>query len=205
MPGDNDFKVVVVLEEQKGNDENWFTLHQCLLMLFDSPLNHAGYLKVFIKLFNGKLIKSHREVRIPRTFKRFEQLFCNFLQGCDMPVVQTKDGQTKLLQFVGESMKKQIYENNINNRYRVANLAPRIKDPNYFTEAHDQKNITLIVEFGPVDFNILGCGRETEYEMRTFAEEHHDHKTYSISRYPLSPSLTCVKLTSAFERALDIF
>lgn len=204
MSGD-EFEVVIVLEEQKGSDENWFTLHQCLLMLLDSPLNHAGNLKVFIRLLNGKLIKLHREVRIPRTFKRFEQLFCNFLQGLDMPVVQTKDGQTKLLQFVGKSIEKQIYDSNANDRYRIANLAPRLRNPEFFTEIKDQRSITLIVEFGPVDLNILGCGRDAEVEVKTFVKEHHDTNTYSISRYPLSPSLTCVKLTSAFEKALEIF
>lgn len=204
MSGD-EFELLIVLEEQKGNDENWFTLHQCLLMLFDSPLNHAGKLKVFIRLLNGKLIKLHREVRIPRTFKRFEQLFCNFLQGVDMPVVQTKDGQTKLLQFVGNSIEKKIYDINVSNRYRIANLAPRLKSPEFFTEIQDQESITLIVEFGPVDFNILGCGRDAEVEIKTFTKEHHDQNTYSISRYPLSPSLTCVKLTSAFEKTLDVF
>lgn len=218
-----EFTLTVVLDEQKDNNQNWIPLHQCLLMLFDSPLNHKGYLEVFIRLLDRRIVKLHREVRIPRTFKRFEQLFNNFLQGCDMPLVQTKDGQTRLLQFVNKTTfdKKLQLSNNgdknrrnssgssIYKRFRVCNLAPKLKSADYFTSSINSncERITLFVEFGPVDFNILGDGREEEYEMKTIkneSEEIEDY-TYSISRYPISPALTCVKLLTSFESALDVF
>jgi rRNA small subunit pseudouridine methyltransferase Nep1 len=40
--------------------------HQCLLMLFDSPLNRAGLLQVFIRTANNVLIEINPATRIPR-------------------------------------------------------------------------------------------------------------------------------------------
>lgn len=203
------FKLLVVLDEQRENNSQWAILHQCLLMLFDSPLNHAGYLEVYIRLADSRLIRMHREVRVPRTFKRFEQLFNNFLLGCDMPIVQTKDGHARLLEFAGKSIDKQL--NNQYTKFRISNLAPKLKKADHFAEPlidnsnfNEKKKIALFVDFGPVNFNILGEGRETEYEIKTI-NKHPDEDTYSISRYPLSPSMTCVKLTTAFEKALEVF
>ncbi|XP_025421286.1 ribosomal RNA small subunit methyltransferase NEP1 isoform X2 [Sipha flava] len=52
--------------------------HQCLLMLFDSPLNRAGLLQVYIHTENNVLIEINPQTRIPRTFKRFAGL----MAGC---------------------------------------------------------------------------------------------------------------------------
>jgi len=49
--------------------------HQCLLTLFDSPLNKAGFLQVYIRTKNNVLIEINPKCRIPRTFKRFSGLF----------------------------------------------------------------------------------------------------------------------------------
>lgn len=45
--------------------------HQSLLMLFDSPLNRAGLLQVYIHTAKNVLIEVNPQTRIPRTFKRF--------------------------------------------------------------------------------------------------------------------------------------
>ena len=58
--------------------------HQCLLMLFDSPLNRAGLLQVFIRTANNVLIEINPATRIPRTFKRF----CGLMVSCDWSVVE---------------------------------------------------------------------------------------------------------------------
>lgn len=54
--------------------------HQCLLMLFDSPLNRAGLLQVYIHTTNNVLIEINPQTRIPRTFKRFAGLMGILLQ-----------------------------------------------------------------------------------------------------------------------------
>lgn len=45
--------------------------HQSLLMLFDSPLNRAGLLQVYIHTAHNVLIEINPQTRIPRTLKRF--------------------------------------------------------------------------------------------------------------------------------------
>lgn len=49
-------------------------VHQCLLMLMDSPLNRAGLLQVYIHTEKNVLIEINPQTRIPRTFKRFAGL-----------------------------------------------------------------------------------------------------------------------------------
>ena len=50
-------------------------IHQCLLNLFDSPLNKVGLLQVYIRTNKNILIEINPKTRIPRTFKRFSGLF----------------------------------------------------------------------------------------------------------------------------------
>lgn len=124
-----------------------------------------------------------------------------------MPLVQTKDGPARLFQFVGKSLDKIIPSSNGCQKFRITNLNARLRGVDYFASALDSspsKRVYLIIEFGPVDFNVLGNSRETEYEIKTI-NKNSDPDTYSISRYPLSPSMTCVKVITAFEKALDIF
>lgn len=204
------FVLTVILDEHEDNHQDWTSLHQCLLMLFDSPLNHSGHLRVLIRVNaedgSKKVIKMHREVRIPRTFKRFQQLFCNFLQGCDMPLVSTKDGHVRLIEYAGKSLEKSFKSSNDRIIFRVSNLAPNMKSANFFTDSISNLKETIIfIDFGPVDFNILGDDRDTEYETKTITYRNRDEETFSLSRYPLDPSLVCVKLTSAFEEALEVF
>lgn len=243
--------------------DNWNSLHQCLLMLFDSPLNHAGMLRVYIRMDQNdpkKMIEMHREIRIPRTFKRFHQLFANFLRGDQMPLVDTKDGQARLMTCINKSFndkKNQLQ----GNKFRIINLAPKVRTPKWFSElieeekvnhdADDSLNVSqnddklpsnqqeqqqnrqkqkqqnqqqkqkqnqhsqhreviLFVDLhSDVNYNILGETRETEYEIKTIelTKDYHlsdDCDCCSLTRYPISPALICVKLTSAFEGALKI-
>ena len=46
-------------------------LHQCMLILLDSPLNKAGLLKLYVRTERGVLFEVNPTIRIPRTFKRF--------------------------------------------------------------------------------------------------------------------------------------
>lgn len=48
-------------------------------MLFDSPLNRAGLLQVYVHSSNNVLIEINPQTRIPRTFKRFAGLMGNTL------------------------------------------------------------------------------------------------------------------------------
>lgn len=50
-------------------------------MLFDSPLNRAGLLQVYIHTENNVLIEINPQTRIPRTFKRFAGLMGIHIQN----------------------------------------------------------------------------------------------------------------------------
>lgn len=61
--------------------------HQCLLMLFDSPLNRAGLLQVYVHTENNVLIEINPQTRIPRTFKRFAGLMGTFDRFIDLYII----------------------------------------------------------------------------------------------------------------------
>ena len=53
--------------------------HQELMALFDSPLNKAGQLQVYLRTRQNVLVQFHPSVRIPRTYKRFAGLMVQLL------------------------------------------------------------------------------------------------------------------------------
>lgn len=214
-------RIDVVLEEKPCNDGNWTHLHQCMLMLLDSPLNIEGHLNIVIKLHDGRVVKVHREMRVPRTLKRFEQLFQNFLDGCSMPVVHTRDGPTKLLQMSPTNSVQKLIAKSCP-RFRICNLAPRCKRAHYFAQQLDtHERIVLFVEFGPVEWNCLCDESATSSNGTNVATGdalHHNGSsgggggdvtvdgeiTYAISEYPIAASLACAKLTSSIEQVLGV-
>ena len=72
-------------------------VHQCLLMLFDSPLNKAGLLQVFIRTDKNVLIQIHPQTRIPRTFDRFCGLMVQLLHKLS---IQAADSHVKLMKVI---------------------------------------------------------------------------------------------------------
>ncbi len=72
-------------------------LHQCLLILLDSPLNKAGQLKLYIRTEKGVLIDVSPHIRIPRTFKRFSGLMTQLLFKLS---IRASNGPHKLLKVI---------------------------------------------------------------------------------------------------------
>lgn len=72
-------------------------LHQELLALLDSPLNKAGYLKVYISTKKNILIDVHSSIRIPRTYKRFAGLMVQLLHKLK---IKAANESTALLKVV---------------------------------------------------------------------------------------------------------
>ena len=71
--------------------------HQCLLMLFDSPLNRAGLLQVYVRTANNVLIEINPATRIPRTFKRFAGLMVQLLHKYS---ITASDSSLKLMKVI---------------------------------------------------------------------------------------------------------
>ena len=71
--------------------------HQELMALFDSPLNKAGQLQVYLRTRQNVLVQFHPSVRIPRTYKRFAGLMVQLLHKLK---VRAADGRETLLKVV---------------------------------------------------------------------------------------------------------
>ena len=71
--------------------------HQELMALFDSPLNKAGQLQVYLRTRQNVLIQFHPSVRIPRPYKRFAGLMVQLLHKLK---VRAADGRETLLKVV---------------------------------------------------------------------------------------------------------
>ncbi|GAM29015.1 hypothetical protein SAMD00019534_121910, partial [Acytostelium subglobosum LB1] len=72
-------------------------LHQCLLALFDSPLNKAGLLQCYIRTTKNVLIEVHPQTRIPRTFHRFAGLMVQLLNKLS---IRATNGPDKLFKVI---------------------------------------------------------------------------------------------------------
>lgn len=158
--------------------------HQCLLMLFDSPLNRAGLLQVFIHTAQNVLIELNPATRIPRTFKRFAGLMVQLLHKYSI----TAAGSTVRL--------LKVIKNPVTDHLPVGCRKILMS---YSADKAAVKPSTLIPEGDePIVFVI---GAIAKGAIKTdYTEE-----TYSISNYPLSAALTCTKICDAFEQAWGVF
>ncbi|XP_067120610.1 ribosomal RNA small subunit methyltransferase NEP1 [Centruroides vittatus] len=155
--------------------------HQCLLMLFDSPLNRAGLLQVYIHTEKNVLIELNPQTRIPRTFKRFSGLMVQLLHKLS---IRAAESSQKLLKVI---------------KNPVTDHLP-VGCRKVGTSFHSDKLIhpkELVPENAPI---VLVVGAMAHGQVKVgYVEE-----TVSFSDYPLSAALTCSKLCCAFEDAWGI-
>jgi len=158
--------------------------HQSLLMLFDSPLNRAGLLQVFIRTANNVLIEINPATRIPRTFKRFAGLMVQLLHKYH---ITAADSSVKLIKVIKNPITDHLPPGcrKILMSYS-ASEAPR--KPSTLVPTSDEP-ICIVV--GAIAKGMI----ETDYT----------EENISISNYPLSAALTCSKLCDAFEEAWGVF
>ncbi|KAF2358828.1 Ribosomal biogenesis methyltransferase EMG1/NEP1 [Trinorchestia longiramus] len=152
-------------------------LHQCLLMLQDSPLNQAGLLQVFIHTEKNVLIEIDPQCRIPRTFKRFAGLMVQLLQRLS---VRSSETNKKLLKVIKNPVTDHLPVGcrKIGTSFESLCVQPSELVPD------DDKPIVIVV-------GAMAHGRvEAEYVEESFA----------ISQYHLSGALACAKICTAFEQ-----
>ncbi|KAF8766660.1 ribosomal RNA small subunit methyltransferase NEP1-like [Argiope bruennichi] len=156
--------------------------HQCLLMLFDSPLNRAGLLQVYIHTEkNNTLIEINPQTRIPRTFKRFAALMVQLLHKLK---IRSSDGNHRLMKVI---------KNPITDHLPVGCKK--------LCTSYSAKKIVNPRELVPPDEPIvIVVGAMAHGQVNIDYTE----DTVAISGYPLSAALTCSKLCSAFEEVWGI-
>uniref|UniRef100_A0A2P2HXM4 18S rRNA (pseudouridine-N1)-methyltransferase n=1 Tax=Hirondellea gigas TaxID=1518452 RepID=A0A2P2HXM4_9CRUS len=157
-------------------------LHQCLLMLQDSPLNQAGMLQVYIHTEKNVLIDIDPQCRIPRTFKRFAGLMVQLLQRL---CVRSSESNKKLMKVIKNPVSDHLPVGcrKIGTSYDCGNCV----QPSELVPK-DDKPIVIVV----------GAMAHGKAEM-DFIEE-----TYAISQYHLSGALACAKICTAFEQSWGI-
>ncbi|KAH6933704.1 hypothetical protein HPB50_017670 [Hyalomma asiaticum] len=156
--------------------------HQCLLMLFDSPLNRAGLLQVYVRTEKNVLIEINPQTRIPRTFKRFSGLMVQLLHKL---CIRAGSGSVKLLKVIKNPItdwlpvgcKKIAMSLHADKLVRPSELVPQSDEP-------------IVVVIGAMAHGSV----DPDYTEGSF----------SISQYPLSAALTCSKLCTAFEEAWGV-
>lgn len=156
-------------------------LHQCLLMLQDSPLNQAGKLQVYVHTEKNVLIEVNPQCRIPRTFKRFAGLMVQLLHKLN---VRASDGNMKLLKVIRNPVTDHLPVGckKIGTSFTSKNLV----NPRELVPANEP----VVIVIGSMAHGKV----ETDYVEEEVA----------ISRYHLSAALTCAKVCSGFEEVWGI-
>ncbi|XP_058809510.1 ribosomal RNA small subunit methyltransferase NEP1 [Phymastichus coffea] len=156
-------------------------VHQCLLMLMDSPLNRAGLLQVYIHTEKNVLIEINPQTRIPRTFKRFAGLMVQLLHKYH---VQASDKRMKLLKVIKNPITQHLPVGC--KKLCMSYSAQSIKNPRDLVP--EDEPITIII------------GAMAHGQVKTVYQE----ETFSISNYPLSAAVTCSKICSGFEEVWGV-
>ena len=83
-------------------------LHHCLLNLFESPLNKAGMLQVYIRTKENVLIEISPKTKIPRTIKRFCGLMGQLLQKYRIRAMNSSEVLIKIIMIIIKLLMKII-------------------------------------------------------------------------------------------------
>ncbi|XP_015925720.1 ribosomal RNA small subunit methyltransferase NEP1 [Parasteatoda tepidariorum] len=155
--------------------------HQCLLMLFDSPLNRAGLLQVYVHTERNALIEINPQTRIPRTFKRFSGLMVQLLHKL---TIRSGEGNQRLMKVIKNPVTDHLPVGC--KKIATSFSSEKIVHPRDLVPPDEP--IVIVV-------GAMAHGQVTA----DYAEE-----TVSISGYPLSAALTCSKFCSAFEEVWGV-
>ncbi|XP_065334179.1 ribosomal RNA small subunit methyltransferase NEP1 [Cloeon dipterum] len=179
MNSDDHAHVLKKMNRESGSCRPDIT-HQCLLMLFDSPLNRAGLLQVYIHTERNVLIELNPQTRIPRTYKRFAGLMVQLLHRFS---VRANNGP-KLIKVIKNPVESHLPVGC--RKLLMSFSAEKVQSPREFVPSEEP--IAIVV-------GAMANGKVTT----SYTEE-----DISISNYPLSAALTCSKLCSAFEEGWGV-
>jgi len=173
-------------------------VHQCLLSLFDSPLNKAGLLQVYMRTADNTLIEVNPHTRIPRTYKRFAGLMVQLLfkykiKAAEGEAVLFKVIKNPVTDHLPSTARKIAAEYNPDQVIRLEEYVPVLcEKQRAMVKNKPSEDVTDISGDGPMVFIIGGFARG---DLKVdYADEY-----VSISSYPLSAAMVCMKVCNAFE------
>ena len=158
-------------------------LHQCLLNLFESPLNKAGMLQVYIRTKENVLIEISPKTKIPRTIKRFCGLMGQLLQKYRIRAMNSSE---VLLKVIKNPITQYIPFGcpiiSTNEKSKMVKLEEYI-------DTLKSNNVAFVV--GAISKGDVNIDYMTD--------------TISISSFPLTAGIVCSKICTAFEKNWDVF
>ena len=154
-------------------------------MLFDSPLNRANLLQVYVHTQKKVLIEINPQTRIPRTFDRFCGLMVQLLHKLS---IRASDTSQKLLKVIKNPITDHLPAGC--RKYCTSFSADKVVHVDEFAEKHPT-NDPLVVVIGAM--------------AKGSVDVDYTDELCSISNYPLSAAITCSKFCSAFEDKWKIF
>jgi len=159
-------------------------LHQCMLILLDSPLNKAGLLKLYVRTEKGVLIDVSPQIRIPRTFKRFSGLMCQLLFKLS---IRASNGAHKLLSVIKNPVTDHLPPNC---HITLLSVTGRL--------VHLPEFIPSLPQTGSPAVFVVGAMAHGKVEAD------YAHDSIAVSEYPLSGAAALGRLTNAWENYLGI-
>eukprot|EP00792_Barthelona_sp_PAP020_P002632 TRINITY_DN14173_c0_g1_i1.p1 TRINITY_DN14173_c0_g1~~TRINITY_DN14173_c0_g1_i1.p1 ORF type:complete len:235 (-),score=46.90 TRINITY_DN14173_c0_g1_i1:13-717(-) len=158
-------------------------LHSSLKALLDSPLNKAGFLRIYIHTQNNAFIYVNPKLRIPRTYPRFASLMVHLL---NKQRVSSTDGQDVLLKLVKSNVNEHLPPNS--HRVALSFTAPdkpqNVRD--YALSLPDDRPVVFVV----------GAMAKGHVNVDYVPQNNY----ISISEYPLAAYYVCNRITNAFEQ-----
>ena len=160
-------------------------LHQCMLILLDSPLNKAGLLKLYVRTEKGVLFEVSPQIRIPRTFKRFCGLMAQLLFKLS---IRASNGPHKLLKVIKNPITDHLPPNA---RVHLLSVTGALTSLPEFVPKLPGGSEPVVFVAGAMAHGKV----EPEYQV---------DECLAISEYPLSGAAALGRLTNAFENHLGI-
>ena len=191
-------------------------LHQCMLILLDSPLNKAGLLKLYVRTEAGVLINVDPQIRIPRTFRRFCGLMAQVRAKqprAHTAVAPLPTPRRHRLTVLLRALAQLLHKLSIRASNGSAKLLKVIKNPVTDHLPPNCRTILLSVTGQLVSLPayvptlpddrpvVFVCGAMAHGKVEP---EYQTDECIAISEYPLSGAAALGRLCAAFENKLGI-
>lgn len=189
-------------------------LHQCLLMLLDSPLCKAGHLRILVSSKDNRVIEVNPCTRIPRVYTRFAGLMVQLLERQRIYAAESKE---VLLQchkgpvsahIPGRALKLGMSQQGSNFHEYIRALGKREEEglevsgntgtkenADCTPQSSSDSALTAAVERMVIYVNVTQAGNDDFPEATLL----------SLSDYGLSAATCCSKITSVLEQVLGVF
>ena len=158
-------------------------LHHCLLNLFESPLNKAGMLQVYIRTKENVLIEISPKTKIPRTIKRFNGLMGQLLQKYRIRAMNSSEVLIKII--------KNPITQYIPFGCPIISTSEKSKTVKLEDYINNLKSNNVAFVIGAISKGDVNIDYMTD--------------TISISSFPLTAGIVCSKICTAFEKCWDVF